>query len=87
MQAKSSKSKSFASHFSLGPEIRPRLRGQTEGVGTGRRGHYERGLFNGGISRLSKISRFSRISREWLDTSLFPQHLRFSAGSCGFLRL
>ena len=27
----------------------------------GRRGHYERGLFTGGISRISKISRFSRI--------------------------
>ena len=31
-------------------------------VGTGKRGHYERGLFTGGISRISKISNFSRIS-------------------------
>ena len=33
-------------------------------VGTGKRGHYERGLFTGGISRISKISRFSRICRK-----------------------
>ena len=36
-------------------------------IGTGKRGHYERGLFTGGISRISK---FSRISGKWSD---FPQ--------------
>ena len=31
----------------------------------------ERGLFTGGISRISKISTFSRISRKWSDSPLF----------------
>ena len=34
---------------------------------TGKRGHYERGLFTGGNSRISKIS------RKWSDSHLFPQ--------------
>ena len=29
-------------------------------LGTGKRGHYESGLFTGGISRISKLSRISR---------------------------
>ena len=37
-----------------------------------KRGHYERGLFAGGISRISKTSQFSRISRKWSDSLLFP---------------
>ena len=41
-------------------------------------GHYERGLFTGGISRISKISRFSRISREWSDYPLFSTAWGFS---------
>ena len=40
-------------------------------IGNGKRGHYERGLFTGGISRISKISKFSRISRKWSDSPLF----------------
>ena len=35
------------------------------GFPNGRRGHYERGLFTGGISRISEISTFPRISRQW----------------------
>ena len=38
--------------------------------GTGKKGHYERGLFTGGISRISKISKFSRNGRILL---CFPQ--------------
>ena len=41
------------------------------GLGTGKRGHYERGLFTGGISGISRISKFSRISRKWSDSPLF----------------
>ena len=37
-------------------------------IGTGKRGHYERGLFAGGISRISK---FFRISRKLSDSPLF----------------
>ena len=40
-------------------------------IGTGQRGHYERGLFTGEISRTSRISRVSRISRKWSDSPLF----------------
>ena len=41
-------------------------------LGTGRRSHYERGLFTGEISRVSsKLSKFSRISRKWSASSLF----------------
>ena len=47
-------------------------------LGTGKRGHYERGLFAGGISRISKISRFSRISRKWSDSPLFSSVWGFS---------
>ena len=47
-------------------------------LGTGKRGHYERGLFAGGISRISKISKFSRISRKWSDSSLFSTVWGFS---------
>ena len=32
-------------------------------IGTGKRGHYERGLFTGGISKCSRISRISKCSR------------------------
>ena len=44
-------------------------------IGAGKRGHYERGLFNGGISRISK---FSRTSRKWSDSALFSTLLGFS---------
>ena len=37
-------------------------------VGNRQRGHYERGLFTGGISRISK---FSNFSRKWSDSPLF----------------
>ena len=37
-------------------------------IGTGKGGHYEKGLFTAGISR---ISRFSRISRKWSESPLF----------------
>ena len=35
-------------------------------VGTGKRGDYE-SVFAGGISRISKISKFSRIPTKWSD--------------------
>ena len=44
-------------------------------VGTGKRGHFERGLFTGGTS---KISKFSRVSRKWSDSPLFSTVWRFS---------
>ena len=47
-------------------------------LGTGKRGHYERGLFTGVISRIPKISRFSRISRKWPDSPLFSRVWGFS---------
>ena len=47
-------------------------------LGTGKRGHYERGLFTGGISRVSKISRFSRISRKWTGSHLLSTVWGFS---------
>ena len=31
----------------------------------------QKGLFTGGISRISKICKFSRISRKWSDSPLF----------------
>ena len=37
-------------------------------VGTGKRGHYERGLFTSEISGISKISKFSR---RWSDSPWF----------------
>ena len=40
-----------------------------------KKGHYERGLFTGGISRISKIS---RISREWSDSPFFSRVWRLS---------
>ena len=40
---------------------------------TGKRGHYEGVLFTGGLSRISKIPKFSRISREWSDSPLFSR--------------
>ena len=40
--------------------------------GNGQRGNYRRGLFAGGISRIPNISQFSRISRDWSDSSKFP---------------
>ena len=45
---------------------------------SGKRGHYERGLFAGGISRISKISRFSGFSRKWSDSPLFSTVWVFS---------
>ena len=42
-------------------------------IGNGDRGHYERGLFTGGNSRISKILNFSRISRQWSEYSCFPR--------------
>ena len=41
-------------------------------VGTGKRGHYERGLFTGGISKIS------RISRKLSDSPLFSTVWGFS---------
>ena len=49
---------------------------------TGRRGHYERGgSFTGGFSRITKTSKFSRISRRWSDSPLFSTVWRFSKTS------
>ena len=49
--------------------------------GNRKKGHYERGLFTGEISRISnidsKISKFSRMSRRWLDCPLFSTVWRF----------
>ena len=47
-------------------------------VGNGKRGHYERGLFAGGISRISRMSKISRISRKWSDSPLFSRVWQFS---------
>ena len=47
-------------------------------LGAGKRGHYEGGLFTGGISRISKISKFSRTSRKWSDSPLFSTVWGFS---------
>ena len=58
-------------------QLRKRQNSLTK-FGTGKRGHYERGLFTGGISRISKMSRFSRISRKWLDSPLFSTVWGFS---------
>ena len=43
----------------------------TTSLETGKRGHYERGLFTGGISRISRVYRISRISRKLSDSPLF----------------
>ena len=43
-----------------------------------RKGHYERGLFTGGISRISKFSKFSRISGKWSDSPFFSTVWGFS---------
>ena len=43
-----------------------------------RSGHYERGLVIGGISRISKIAKFSRVSRGWSDSPLVSTVWRFS---------
>ena len=40
-------------------------------AGTGQRGHCERGLFAGEIFRISKISKFPRISRKWSESPFF----------------
>ena len=48
------------------------------GHGTGKRGHCKMGLFTGGISRISKISGFSRISRKRPDSPLFSTVWEFS---------
>ena len=47
-------------------------------VGNGKRGHYERGLFTRGISRISRISKFLRISRKWSESPLFSTVWGFS---------
>ena len=49
-------------------------------LGTGKRGHYERGLFTGGLFRfrISKVSKSSRISRKWLASPLFSTVRGFS---------
>ena len=49
--------------------------------GNGKRGHYERGLFTGGSSGISKVSRFSRISRKWSDSPLLSTVWGFSKNS------
>ena len=47
--------------------------------GSGKRGHYERGLFTERISRISKdSSKFSRISRKWSASPFFSTVWRFS---------
>ena len=43
-------------------------------LGTWKRGHYERGLLNGGISRMSRLS---RISRKWSVSPLFSRDAAF----------
>ena len=43
-----------------------------------KKGSYARGLFAGGISRISKISKFSRISGKWSDPPLFSRVWEFS---------
>ena len=40
--------------------------------------YYERGPFVGGISRISKISEFSRLSRKWSDSPFFSTVWWFS---------
>ena len=54
----------------MDPNLRFLLRFSARILGPGKRGHYERGLFAGGISRISKIS---GISRKWSDSPLFPE--------------
>ena len=49
--------------LSLSPQVRPLKCALS--IGTGKRGHYERGLFTGETSRVSKITKFSRVSRKW----------------------
>ena len=49
--------------------------------GTGKRRHYERGFFNGGISRISKISKFSKSLENGRILLYFPQ----SGGSLEYL--
>ena len=56
-------------------------RSGSESVGTGKRGHYERGLFAGGISRISITSKFSRISGKQSDSPSFSTVRRFSEKS------
>ena len=49
--------------------------------GTAKRGHYERSLFTGEISRISKIFKnfkFSRISRKWSKSPFFSRIWKFS---------
>ena len=48
---------------------------------SGKRGHYEKGLFTGEISRTSKISKLSRISRRWPESPLFSTVWGFSKSS------
>ena len=65
------------SHFQMSPmeDIPSASSGPILLVGTGKRGHYERGLVTGDFSRISKISRFSR---KWLDSPLFSTLWGFS---------
>ena len=64
-------------HFVIQFALRPHLSHQTK-LGTGKRVHYERGLFTGGISRISKICKFCRISRNRSDSPLFSTVWGFS---------
>ena len=57
----------------LGPEgqtlpVTGRSNRKSDSIGNGKRGHYKRGLFTGGLFRVSK---FSRISRKWSGSPLF----------------
>ena len=66
--------------FQTSPEVRHQFRRKLRQLhsgnrwclpfGNGKGGHYERGLFTGGISRISNISKLSRISRKWSDSPL-----------------
>ena len=55
-----------------------RIPGDFSGPRSGKGGQYERGLFTREISRISKICKFSRISKKWSDSSSFCRCLGFS---------
>ena len=57
-------------HWELFREILGRLY-DPKTLGIGGRGDYKRGLFTGGISRVSQIAKFSRVSRKWWDSPFF----------------
>ena len=58
--------------------LRVLLRLRFTTLGPGKRGRYERGLFTGGRHRISRISKFSTISRKWSDSHLFSTVWGFS---------